>query len=118
MNNQELIDNNNQLDNVSNRKGQPGSLGTTTTGPNDHSQPGAAPARVDDSVDASAARTSNDAAGAYPRSPGGANGLAADAKMDDDTGLSNTVNRQQPVDGRAQQAEQSNVGRRDDMTPD
>ena len=106
MNNQELIDNNNQLDNVSNRKGEPGSLGKTTIGPNDHSQPGAA------------AHESNDAAGGYPRSPGGANQLAADRTMDDDTGLSNTANVEQPVDERARQAEQSNVGRRDDMTPD
>lgn len=113
MNNQELIDNNNQLDNVSNRKGAPGSLGKTTTGVNDHSQPGAA-AQHDDL----AGRESNDAAGGYPRSPGGANELAADSKMDDDTGLSNTANRQQPVDQGARQAEQSNVGRRDDMTAD
>ena len=93
MNNAELIENNNQLDNVSNRKGQPG-------------------------VDDIAGRESNDAAGGYPRSPGGANELAADQKMDDDTGWSNTVNEQQPVDARAQQALQSNVGRRDDMTAD
>ena len=113
MNNAELIENNNQLDNVSNRKGQPGSLGKTTSGVNDHSQPGAA-----DKVDDIAGRESNDAAGAYPRSPGGANELAADQKMDDDTGLSNTVNEQQPVDARERQALQSNVGRRDDMTAD
>lgn len=106
MNNAELIENNNQLDNVSNRKDQPGSLGKTTTGPNDHSQPGLAE------------RESNDAAGGYPRSPGGANELSADQKMDDDTGLSNTVNQTLPVDERARQAGQSNVGRRDDMTPD
>jgi hypothetical protein len=31
---------------------------------------------------------SNDAAGGYPRSPGGANKLAGDRKMDDDTGFS------------------------------
>lgn len=109
MNNAELIENNNQLDNVSNRKGAPGSLGKTTTGPNDHSQP-----KVDDI----AGRESNDAAGGYPRSPGGANDLAADQKMDDDTGLSNTVNQELPVDARTRQALQSNVGRRDDMTAD
>lgn len=32
---------------------------------------------------------SNDLGGGYPRSPGGANKLAADEKMDDDTGFSN-----------------------------
>jgi hypothetical protein len=32
---------------------------------------------------------SNDAAGGYPKSPGGSNKLAADEKMDDDTGFSN-----------------------------
>jgi hypothetical protein len=61
---------------------------------------------------------SNDAAGGLPKSPGGANRLAADQKMDDDTGLSNTVNRQDAIDEGSKQIEQSNVGRRDDMTPD
>jgi hypothetical protein len=32
---------------------------------------------------------SNDGAGGYPKSPGGANKLATDEKMDDDTGFSN-----------------------------
>ena len=137
MNNQELIDNNNQLDNVSNMKGLPGSQGNTTTGRNDHRQTGATNAHVNgikedgvddkvivdtkDRIDAGiddTGRESNDAAGGYPRSPGGANQLAADQKMDDDTGLSNTVNRQPPVDERLKQSEQSNVGRRDDMTAD
>jgi hypothetical protein len=31
---------------------------------------------------------SNDAAGGYPKSPAGANRLAGDRKMDDDTGFS------------------------------
>ena len=118
MNKQELVENNNQLDNISNRKGAPGSLGDTTTGPNDHSQPGAADAKVHAQVDDIAGRESNDAAGGYPRSPGGANQLAADQKMDDDTGLSNTVNQDPPADERARQAQQSNVGRRSDMTAD
>jgi hypothetical protein len=61
---------------------------------------------------------SNDAAGGLPKSPGGANRLAADQKMDDDTGLSNTVNQQDAIDEGSKQIEQSNVGRRDDMTPD
>jgi hypothetical protein len=65
-----------------------------------------------------AVHESNDVAGGYPRSPGGANRLAADRKMDDDTGFSNTVNKQSEVDEGTKQAEQSNVGRRDDMTPD
>lgn len=81
MNNAELIDNNEQLDKVSKRKGQPDVA----------------------KADHSAAHDSND---------------AADRKMDDDTGLSNTVNAQQPADARARQALQSNVGRRDDMTAD
>jgi hypothetical protein len=38
--------------------------------------------------------------------------------MDDDTGLSNTVNQQDAIDEGSKQLEQSNVGRRDDMTPD
>ena len=62
-------------------------------------------------------RQSNDVAGGYPKSPGG-NHLAADQKMDDDTGLSNTVNRQPEIDEGERQAQQSNVGRRSDGTPD
>jgi hypothetical protein len=65
-----------------------------------------------------AVHESNDVAGGLPKSPGGANRLAADQKMDDDTGLSNTVNRQPAIDEGSKQVEQSNVGRRDDMTPD
>jgi hypothetical protein len=120
MNKQELVDNNNQLDNISNRKGAPGSLGNTTTGTNDHSQPDRPLAGSADhrSHEDDIGRESNDAAGGYPRSPGGANELAADQKMDDDTGFSNTVNQVPPVDERARQAEQSNVGRRSDMTAD
>lgn len=121
MNKAELVTNNNQLDNVSNRKGDPGSLGNTTTGPNDHSQPDrplAGSAGDDVRKDKLAVHESNDAAGGYPRSPGGANQLVADRKMDDDTGLSNSVNTEQPVDEGLRQAHQSNVGRRSDMTPD
>jgi len=121
MNKEELVINNHQLDNMSNRKGVPGSLGNTTAGENEHATPDRPP--VGSSAhnahqDVAGVHDSNDAAGGYPRSPGGANQLAADQKMDDDTGLSNTVNQQQPVDERALQARQSNVGRRDDMTPD
>jgi hypothetical protein len=63
-------------------------------------------------------RESNDLAGGYPRSPGSGK-LAADDKMDDDTGLSNTANRQSAEQDKAsRQSQQSNVGRRDDGTPD
>ncbi len=65
-----------------------------------------------------AQRESNDAAGGYPRSPGGANQLAGDDKMDDDTGFSSRPNRQAPLDEGSKQEAQSNVGRRSDMTPD
>ncbi len=62
---------------------------------------------------------SNDASGGYPRSPGGANHLAADEKMDDDTGLSDRGNWQSvDLDDGSKQERQSNVGRRSDMTPD
>lgn len=66
-----------------------------------------------------AVHQSNDLAGGYPRSPGGANQLAADEDMDEDTGLSNRANRQsaEPDQGN-RQMQQSNVGRRDDGTPD
>jgi hypothetical protein len=46
------------------------------------------------------------------------NHIGADEKMNDDTGLSNTANRQKPIDQGSRQAAQSNVGRRDDGTPD
>lgn len=61
-------------------------------------------------------RQSNDAAGGLPRSPGGKR-LASDQDMDQDTGLSNRANRQSAED-EARQSGQSNVGRRDDLTPD
>jgi hypothetical protein len=63
-------------------------------------------------------KQSNDLSGGYPRSPGGANQLSADEDMDEDTGLSNRENRQAPIDQGSRQASQSNVGRRDDGTPD
>lgn len=62
---------------------------------------------------------SNDAAGGLPRSPGGANQLAADEKMDDDTGFSRGGYRTpSEIDNGSKQEQQSNVGRRSDMTPD
>lgn len=60
---------------------------------------------------------SNDLAGGMPRSPAGKH-LAADQKMDEDTGLSNTPNKQSEIDEGSRQSQQSNVGRRSDMTPD
>ncbi len=62
---------------------------------------------------------SNDVAGGLPKSPGGKR-LAADQNMDDDTGLSNRGNRQsaEEIDDGTKQEQQSNVGRRSDMTPD
>jgi hypothetical protein len=66
-----------------------------------------------------AGHESNDAAGGMPKSPGGANQLAADRKMDDDSGLSNTANRAATgLDEGIRQEQQSNVGRRSDGTPD
>jgi hypothetical protein len=63
-------------------------------------------------------RQSNDVAGGMPKSPGG-NRQSADQKMDDDTGLSNTANREpSELDQNLRQDRQSNVGRRDDGTPD
>jgi len=53
-----------------------------------------------------------------PMAPAGSH-LAADQKMDDDTGLSNTANREvSEVEQNKQQERQSNVGRRSDGTPD
>jgi hypothetical protein len=61
---------------------------------------------------------SNDLAGGLPRSPAGKH-LSADQNMDDDTGLSNRANRQPAeIDDDSRQGRQSNVGRRDDGTPD
>ena len=104
-----------------------GTLNSSTPANTQHSQ---APHVAEDSTERNGAQTgseqqgqaaqrqSNDAAGGYPRSPGGANQLAGDAKMDDDTGFSSRPNRQAPLDEGSKQEEQSNVGRRSDMTPD
>ena len=64
-------------------------------------------------------RQSNDLAGGLPKSPGTRH-LSADEDMDDDTGLSNRGNRQSAddIDEGTRQERQSNVGRRDDGTPD
>lgn len=63
-------------------------------------------------------RTAAQAPDAAQQGERGANRLAADEDMDDDSGLSNTANRQSAVDQGSRQASQSNVGRRDDGTPD
>lgn len=62
-------------------------------------------------------RQSNDAAGGLPKSPGGKR-LPADQDMDEDTGLSNRANRQSTDEAENRQSGQSNVRRRDDLTPD
>ena len=64
-----------------------------------------------------AQRQPGDRASGHPVSPTGKH-LAADQKMDDDTGLSNTANRQSALDDGSRQDQQSNVGRRSDGTPD
>jgi len=67
------------------------------------------------------AQTGDDAhkvAADAPSSPG-SHRLAADQKMDDDSGLSNTANRtSSELDRNERQERQSNVGRRSDGTPD
>ena len=51
--------------------------------------------------------------------PRGTRHLSADEDLDDDTGLSNRANRQSAeIEQGDRQAAQSNVGRRDDGTPD
>lgn len=63
-------------------------------------------------------RASSAVGGGEPMAPAG-NRQAADRKMDDDTGLSNTANREpSELDQNLRQDRQSNVGRRDDGTPD
>lgn len=62
-------------------------------------------------------RQSNDLAGGLPRSPAGSHQHATE-KMNDDTGLSNTANREAPANRGDDQDQQSNVGRRSDGTPD
>ncbi len=64
-------------------------------------------------------KQSNDPSAGFGRTPGAGGKLAADDDMDDDTGLSNTANRQSARQEQSnRQSEQSNVGRRDDGTPD
>ena len=63
-------------------------------------------------------RQSNDAAGGMPHSPGGSR-QSAGQDMDEDSGLPNRANRQSSeIDEDSRQSKQSNVGRRDDGTPD
>lgn len=70
------------------------------------------------STDRSGSQTGNVQHGGMPRSPGTGH-LAADDDMDEDTGLSNRANRQSSdIEQGNRQSEQSNVGRRDDGTPD
>lgn len=66
-----------------------------------------------------AAQRVDPGSGSHPHSPAGSH-LAADQNMDDDTGFSNRANRQTPddIDDGGRQQQQSNVGRRSDMTPD
>lgn len=92
-------------DNTQNQKSkQAGSAGSQTGAGQKNAMPGV--------------HESNDLAGGMPRSPG-ARHLAADEKMDDDTGLSNKGNRQSvEIDEGTRQPRQSNVGRRSDGTPD
>ncbi|QYF92244.1 hypothetical protein KY495_15950 [Massilia sp. PAMC28688] len=54
---------------------------------------------------------SNAAGESYPMSPA-TNSLSADRKMDEDTGLSNTVNQPRQVDQIRQEREHSNAGRK------
>jgi hypothetical protein len=93
---------------------QGGSPGSRQSGDRAGSQTGASEQRQG----LPAVHESNDVAGGLPKSPGGHH-LAADRKMDDDTGLSNTANRapSEPDQG-SRQERQSNVGRRSDGTPD
>lgn len=63
-------------------------------------------------------RESNDLAGGLPRSPSG-HSMSSDEKMNDDSGLSNSANREpSELDQNNRQERQSNVGRRSDGTPD
>jgi hypothetical protein len=62
-------------------------------------------------------RQPNTATGGDPVSPGGSRQSAVE-KMNDDTGLSNTANRPTLDPEQERQAQQSNVGRRSDGTPD
>ena len=95
-----------------------------TPAPGDAVQQGAAAGNAQSGAHAGAqadAQTNDDSknvAADAPSSPGGQR-LAADQKMDDDSGLSNTANRtSSELDRNARQERQSNVGRRSDGTPD
>jgi hypothetical protein len=76
-----------------------------------------------ESIDRTGSQTGNQQQGQPlstddPAAPRGRS-LSADEDMDDDTGLSNKGNRQSgQIDEGSRQSQQSNVGRRDDGTPD
>ncbi|WP_426109899.1 hypothetical protein [Massilia sp. PWRC2] len=89
----------------------------TTAAPADNLASRSAPAAEMTHLGNADDRQSDDLAGALPRSPAGSHQHATE-KMNDDTGLSNTANRQAPAAPGDQQDQQSNVGRRSDGTPD
>lgn len=91
-----------------------------TPAPDNAVQQGAAAGNAQSGAHAGAQKSddSQNVAADAPSSPGG-HRLAADQKMDDDSGLSNTANRtSSELDRNARQERQSNVGRRSDGTPD
>ena len=91
-----------------------------TPAPGDAVQQSAAAGNAQSAAHAGAQKSddSQNVAADAPSSPGGHH-LAADQKMDDDSGLSNTANRtSSELERNERQERQSNVGRRSDGTPD
>ena len=111
MNSNQRSDTNNQSSNGGDKLAEPSSRAFSSAKPavagGDAMQQGGSPGSAQ----------STESAG-LPMAPAGSH-LAADQKMDDDTGLSNTANREvSEAEQNERQERQSNVGRRSDGTPD
>jgi len=114
MNSNQRSDANKQSSNDGNELAKPPSRAFSV----DHAGQNKTPAQGDAQSDAQTGDDSQKVAADAPSSPGG-HRLAADQKMDDDSGLSNTANRKSSeLDRNERQERQSNVGRRSDGTPD
>ena len=113
MNSNQRSQGNNQSDNGGNEKSVSSSRGGSKQQKEGGSQQAGRPDQQ--STDRTGSQTGN----MQQSTPRGTRHLPADKDLDEDTGLSNRANRQSAdIEQGDRQEKQSNVGRRDDGTPD
>ena len=120
MNSNQRSDTNNQSGNGGNEPAESSSCAVSSAKRADQDRPAKPAAAGGDTIQQGGSPGSAQSAGSagLPMAPAGSH-LAADKKMDDDTGLSNTANREvSELEQNERQERQSNVGRRSDGTPD